>query len=413
MQTSSPNELKIKLPRPYPLQSEILQSPAKRKVINAGRRVGKTTLASIAAAQCLLSGKRALLSSTSQEQADVFWRYIRGWLRPLTDHGIAYKNETRRIIALGDGEIRVKTGSDADALRGDNVSLLVLDECARLNPTAWQEVGAPMLADSNGDAMFISTPKRRNWFFNLYQRAIADDSGIWQAWSFTTHANPFITQQALDLLISDMTESAYQQEILAQFLEGEGAVFRYVTERCTAPRQQPYYGEFVYGLDWGRQNDYTVMVVMDRETRTVVDYDRFNQVDWSLQRGRVRAMIDKWKCRNGYAESNSIGSPNIEALQHDGIPISAFETTASSKPPLIESLVLAFDRNEITVLNDPIIVGELMAYEAKTTASGRTQYSAPEGLHDDCVIALALAWKACMGGVSVSYAPDLGNYLGV
>ena len=99
-----------------------------------------------------------------------------------------------------------------------------------------------------------------------------------------------------------------------------------------------------------------------------------------------------------YAESNSIGGPNIEALQREGLPVRPFETTASSKPPLIESLVLAFDRSEITILDDPIMTGELMAYERTITPSGRSQYSAPQGLHDDTVIALALAWHGCQYG---------------
>ena len=84
--------------------------------------------------------------------------------------------------------------------------------------------------------------------------------------------------------------------------------------------------------------------------------------------------------------------PAIEELQRQGLPVSSFVTTATSKPPLIESLVLAFDRREIEILDDPILKGELMAYERKVGATNRSQYSAPQGLFDDMVIALALCW---------------------
>lgn len=406
--------IELTLPRPYPLQREIIDSPAKRKVICAGRRGGKTTMAAYMAVHALLHGQRVLLSSTSQDQADVFWKYIVDWLTPLLAAGL-YKNEVRRIVRLGQGQIQVKTGRHPDALRGDGVDLLVLDECAYLDPDAWRKVGVPLLADTDGTAVFISTPARRNWFFELYNTAVADDSGRWQAWHFTTQANPHLPQSALDALVADMTADDYRQEIEAQFLEGQGSVFRYVDERCTGERRVPYPGRFVMGLDWAQAHDYTVMVVMDERARAVVDMDRFNGIDWALQRGRVRAMCDRWRVGRVIAESNSIGGPNVEALQREGLPVEAFETTAVSKPPLIESLVLAFDRGEITALNDPIMRGELMAYERRVSATGRSQYSAPDGAHDDTVMALALAWHGIIhdGRILVRDAPrEFANYRG-
>jgi hypothetical protein len=382
----------------YPLQQAIVNHPAKRKVICAGRRFGKTVLAADMSIECLMNNKRALLSSTSQEQADTFWEYITDWLQPLIQSGDVYKNEVKRIIKFNRGQIRVKTGSKPDALRSGWTDLLVLDECAYLDPDAWGKVGAPMLADTDGTAVFISTPKRRNWFFQLYNQANDPSNEAWAAWHATSLENPHLSKSALDALIADMTEEDYQQEILAQFLEGQGAVFRYVDARCTLSKREPYEGRFVAGVDWAVNRDSTVIMVMDRETRQVVDYDRFNGIGWALQRGRLKTMIDRWKIETVWAESNSIGSPNIEALQREGMPVRPFETTATSKPPLIESLVLAFDRGEIEVLNDPVIKGELMAYERKVSSTGRSQYSAPEGLHDDCVMALALAWHGVQTG---------------
>lgn len=397
------------LPTLYDKQREIKAHPATRKVICAGRRFGKTILAAEVSVGYLLDGKRVLLSSTSQDQADTFWEYITYWLGPLIEAKSLYKNESKRIIRHHQtgGQIRVKTGRDPDALRGGWADLLVLDECAYLQPDAWSKVGAPMLADTGGSAWFISTPKRRNWFFELFTKADSGDDARWHAWHATTLANPHLTEEAIDALAADMNEEDYQQEILAQFLEGQGAVFRYVDARCTAQKREPYAGSFVAGVDWAREHDYTVMVIMDRETRTVVDYDRFNQVDFTIQRPRIQHLYERWKPETILAESNSIGMPNIEILQQQGLPVRAFETTPSSKPPLIESLVLAFDRGEITHLDDPVIKGEFMAYERKVSPSGRSQYSAPEGLHDDTVIATALANWGCLNSFAGAAAFDL------
>ena len=396
-----PDKVELLTPEPYDLQAEIIEHPAKRKVVCAGRRAGKTVMAGLMAINALREGKRVLLSSTSQEQSDAFWEYITEWLVPVYNEPSFYKNESRRIIKWNGGRIRVKTGANPDALRGDRADLLVLDECAYLDANAWKQVGAPMLADTDGQAVFISTPMRRNWFFELYNHALNTDG--WEAWNFTTEANIYLPSGALETLSSDMTESDYRQEILAEFLEGEGAVFRYVTERATASLLMPYEGRFVFGVDWAQKSDYTVVVVMDIASRQMVDYDRFNQQDWTLQRGRLATLYERWKPSAIWAESNSIGSPNIEALQREGLPVFGFETTAKSKPPLIESLVLAFDRDEIAIINDPIVTGEFMAYERQVSKTGRSQYSAPAGMHDDIVIATALAWYGIMAGtVSIS-----------
>lgn len=375
------------------MQQRVIDDPAKRKVVCTGRRSGKTTMGAIVACMALLNRQNVLIASTSQDQTDIFWRYVTRWLSPLVDAGLMSQNKTKRTMEFGQSLLRVKTGSDADVLRGFDCDILILDECAYLDPNAWYEVGAPMMADRDGTTYFYSTPARKNWFYQLYNRAVADTTGRWAAFHATTHDNPHLSAAAVAELASDMTTDAYQQEIMAQFLEGAGQVFRNVEDCATAPRVAPYTGDFVMGVDTAQQTDYSVLTVLDRNTRRMVDYDRFHRVPWSLYRGRVTAMHERWGCNAIVFETNSIGGPNFEALQNDGLPVVAFETTGTSKPPLIESLVLAFERKEIGVFDDPVLLSELGAYERRVSpTTGRSQYSAPEGLHDDCVMSLALAW---------------------
>ncbi len=358
----------------------------------------------------VIAGKRVLLSSTSQDQSDVFWEYITEWFAPLLKSKQAYKNEVKRILRYNGGRVQVKTGSNPDVLRSGYADLLVLDECAYLDPDAWRKVGIPMLADKNGSAVFISTPKRRNWFFELFVKAKSDTTGDWQAWNFSTRENPHLTEEAYQRLVENMTEEDFEQEILAKFLEGQGAVFRYIDDSATIPviETSPYVlgiepiagHRYVFGVDWAMSKDFTVIMVIDVTTKELVAFDRFNKVDWALQRGRLTTLYNIYKPSTIWAENNSIGSPNIEALQREGLPVRRFETTAITKPPLIESLVLAFDRKEIKILNHPILKGELMAYERKVSSTtGRSQYNAPDGMHDDTVMGLALAWNAAISGI--------------
>lgn len=403
MTAANDSGIAIHLPKPYPLQLEIIRSKAKRKVIAAGRRAGKTRLASIAAINNpytiggLLQGKKTLLLSASQDQADIFWECITTWLAPLT--GRYYKNENKRIVEFNSGSIKVKTGSDPSAVKGFDADQLVLDECALLDPNIWYEATAPILADRDGEAMFISTPRRRNWFYTLYQRAISDTTGRWQAWNFASTANPHLSKTALDELSADMTEETYRQEILAEFLEGSGQVFRKIREAAILQERTLYKGRFVAGIDLGQRRDATVIAIMDCDTHELVYLDRFVGVEWTLQRERIKAIYAAWQPLMMVCEINSVGSVIFEDLARAGLPVEAFSTTASSKPPLIESLALAFERNEIRIIDSPILIGELESYERIVSATtGRSQYSAPSGLHDDCVIALALSWYGLLRG---------------
>lgn len=378
-----------------------MRSPAKRKVCCAGRRGGKTTGMAILAVEKMLDGRRVLEAAPTADQTAAFWNDCKLFLQPLIDADLVTKNETERSLHfVGGGRIRAKTAWDADSLRGDYADFLILDEYSIMSPSAWDEVGAPMLLDNDGDAAFIFTPKRKNHAFQLYQRAVTDDSGRWAAFHFTSHDNPHLSVAALEEITGDMTADAYRQEILAQFLDSEGQVFRNIAPCLTAseaPEVSNHAGHaIVIGCDWGRQNDYTAFSVGCATCRAELARDRFNQIDYHFQAQRLKALAAHWQPEAILTELNSVGQPVFEMLQREGLPVVGFTTTAVTKPPLIENLALAFERGEWRFQPDPVWAAELEAYERTVSAAtGRSSYSAPEGMHDDTVIARALMlWQA-------------------
>ncbi|MBV9296550.1 MAG: hypothetical protein JO145_13355, partial [Acidobacteriaceae bacterium] len=162
-----------------------------------------------------------------------------------------------------------------------------------------------------------------------------------------------------------------------------------------ASNTQPENGhDYVIGCDWGRSHDYTVFVVLDATTRAMVALDRFNQIDYSLQCGRLRSLAEVFRPKRILAEQNSIGQVVIEQLMRDGLRIEPFTTTNASKAQAIEALALAFERGDIRILDNRVLINELVAYQAERLSSGLLRYSSPSGQHDDCVVALAIAWTA-------------------
>lgn len=238
--TPKPSNITVTLRDPHIHQQKFLESTAKRRIIRAGRRGGKTVGAAIAGVEAFLGGKRVLYAAPTQDQVGAFWYEVKRALADTIDSGLFCKNESTHVIEHDRtrARIRAKTAWNADTLRGDYADVLILDEFQLMNEDTWELVGAPMLLDNDGSAIFIYTPpslrsafisKARNprHASELYNRAKTDTTGRWECFHFTSHDNPFLSVDALQEIREDMTALAYRQEIMAEDVEeAPGALWR-------------------------------------------------------------------------------------------------------------------------------------------------------------------------------------------
>lgn len=391
--------------KPHPGQSEVHRHPARFKVLSAGRRWGKTRLGVHECLEVAFRGGRAWWVAPSYKMGVVGWRPLRMMGGKI---GAEVRMVDRQILLPNGGEVTVRSADDPNSLRGEGLDFVVLDECAYMNEVAWSEALRPALSDRQGSAMFISTPKGRNWFWRRYQEGL--QGGEWMSWTFPTESNPHIAQEEIEAARLSLPENIFRQEYLAEFLENSGAVFRNVYDAATASKEANHQGHSLFmGVDWGKQNDFTAIVCVCSECRQMVFIDRFNQIDYAFQRKRLHDLVHRWKPYGVLPERNSMGEPIIEELQREGMSIlpgpdgkPGFFTSATTKPQLIEDLALVIERGELQLLDNPVLLGELLAYERTTSKSGRPSYNAPEGMHDDTVMALALAWNAAgRGGMNL------------
>ena len=388
-------------------QVPILESVTRFRVVACGRRWGKTEAGKIAALRTAHDGGIVWWIMPSYAMAADVWRSLK---RSLNGEWHEKREQERTIILESGGLLRVRSGDDPDSLRGSGLDLAVLDEAAFLHESVWTGAIRPALSDRRGRALFLSTPKGvGNWFWKVYGYGLDPSRAEWQAWTFPTSTNPHIPPDEIEAARDDLPERVFRQEYLAEFIEDSGGVFRNITPRAiVAPQTAPKPDHrIVFGLDWARVSDFTCIAIMDATTRQLVALDRFNGIGWALQRGRIAALAQVWKPSAIWAESNSIGGPNIEALQAEGLPIYPFTMTAASKDDLINSLALALerDREPLTIIPDPVLLHELQAYAVERMPSGRFRYGAPSGGHDDTVIATALAlYGAQYGGISIRFA---------
>lgn len=387
-------ELTIRLPTLHDKQQAVADSPARYVVLCAGRRWGKDVLEIDRAATCVIDGKRVGWGSPTYKNLAEDWRELVDKLAPITRS----KNEQeRRIEAVTGGVVEMWSLDNPEPIRGRMYHLWITNEAAAVPylQQTWNQIVRPTLIDYKGGALFGSTPKGLNDFYSLYARGLGGD-GDWASFHFTSYDNPHIDPDELNSMRGEVSEREFRQEVLAEFLENEAAVFRNIDAVCRAPDTGPqeHAGHtIVGGVDWARENDYTVIALNCVTCRREVYLDRFNQIEYHQQTGRLEHVFKTWGVKRFKIELNSIGQPIFEMVLRLGIPAVGFTTTLQSKAILIDAFALAMERGDVMLLGDEVGKAELRAYERKTTATGASSYSAPGGMHDDTVIARALAYQ--------------------
>ena len=389
--------------KPHSGQLEVHNSEARFKVLSAGRRWGKTRLGVNECLDAASKGGRAWWVSPSYKTSEFGWRPLRQIARKIPNAEVRLVD--RMVTLPGGGFVAVRSADNPDSLRGEGLDYVVMDECAFMQKEAWTEAIRPALSDRQGKALFISTPKGRNWFWENYQRGINGEEG-WQSWTFPTVNNPYIEASEVEAARRDLPEIIFRQEYLAEFVDDQGGVFRRVQEAAILDPQEPEKGkQYVAGVDVAASVDYTVVSVLDAESKEMVYLDRFNRVDYPVLIDRLESVYHRYNLTSMVVESNSIGRPVIDELVMRGLNIVPFTTTSATKQAIIQNLQSAFENGLIRVLNDPVLVGELLSFESKRNASGSFSYSAPNGMHDDCVMSLAIAWSGMQERVQVIKNP--------
>ena len=416
----------LRLPAPHTGQTKVLSEMRRINVLSAGRRWRKTTLAVAHALRPhVIAGASVVWGAPVFNQVNIAWEEAWRAASSVCDF-----NRTRMTMVYPrtGGSIVFRSLEKPENAVGLTADFIVIDEAGGVQQLAWYESLRPMLMDTGGGALLIGTPKGRNWFWREYIAAQSrQDSMAWQIPTLGCrieegklyrephpYENPHIDFAEIQIMFDTMPESTFRQEVLAEFLENEGAVFRNLQACLNAPEfvtpAQHRGHRIVAGVDWAKQADWTCISVLCVDCAQELALDRFNQIDYEFQRGRLEALVKKWNVVHIEAEENAMGTPIIEALQRAGLPVVPFYTSFQSKLQLIENLSLGFEKEECQWLDIPVATLELEAYERTVTRTGRSQYSAPEGVHDDTVIARALAFRAAFSHVEYS-KPGIVKYI--
>ena len=329
---------------------------------------------------------------TASEAKDAVWRDP-NMLFNILPMGLVEKvNQVEMVIYFKNGSVyQLKGADDPDYLRGAGPVGIVLDEFAKMKYAAW-EVLEPIMRANGGWVWFIGTPKGKNHLHRMYIKGQTEHHE-WKSWIMKASTSGIISQDQLkEAYESAHDKGFYNQEYECEFLEGEGSVFRNVKDVMTATPQAPIKDHlYVIGCDLAKVTDYTVLTVYDRTTNAQVFQDRFKTLEWPFQKKRIKAVSTHYNKALIVLDSTGIGDPIGDDLMRDGVPVLPYKISQPSKKDLIEKLSIWIDQKRFSMIfnNDTLLEFENFGYEM--SATGSIRYGAPEGFHDDIVIAHALA----------------------
>jgi hypothetical protein len=312
-------------------------------------------------------------------------------------------NESRLTVTLANGAMIDFKGADkADSLYGESVYAAVIDEATRVREEAWHAVRSTLTA-TRGPIRIIGNVKgRRNWAYQLARRAESGEPDMHYAkiTAYDAVAAGVLDAAEIEDAKRTLPEAVFRELYLAEPSDDGGNPFGLAAIAAqVAPLSE---GEpVIWGIDLAKSVDWTVCIALDA-AGAVCRFERW-QGPWQATIPRIVRLIGTTSV---LVDSTGVGDPVLEELQAGGrINYRGYKFTAPSKQQLMEGLAVAIQQQQITY-PDGVIVNELEAFEYVYTRTG-TRYSAPEGMHDDCVMALALAVAGRGLSASVTYAPSL------
>ena len=373
--------IKIQINNEHSGQLKVLSEAKRFNVLDCGRRWGKSALAVNLLSENALDGHPvayfapfySLLSGTFKELYSV--------LNTVTTR----KHDNQFIELATGGSIEFWSLENPIAGRSRKYKVAIVDEAA-FNRNLWQswtEAIRPTLTDLKGSAWFMSTPKGKNDFYKLWMRGQTGEQD-WMSWQMPTITNPHIDPSEIEAARRDLPELAFAQEYLAEFNDNVANPFGLDKIRiCTG--QMSNEPAVCFGIDLAKSFDWSVIIGLDR-FGVVCYFERF-QRPWN----ETKEIIRRLPRAAIKIDSTGVGDPITEDIQRERGDVHSFKYTSTSKQQLMEGLSAAIHQRRV-IFPEGTIRAELESFEYQMTGTG-VKYTAPPGLHDDCVNALALAWS--------------------
>jgi hypothetical protein len=381
---------------PYDKQREVHASTAKYRMICLGRRSGKTFLAAAEILRMFKTSRRPLKIgwispsyNTSQRGLDT----LKQMARDLIGAGImTIKNTSPCTAEMSGHKCYFLSTDNPNSLRGYFFDAIIIDEAAYVDDKTFFDVILPLLMDTDGDMIAISTPKgKKGWFWKYHCMAKTDEDI--DAFHWSTYDNPYIKQRVIEKLRNSMPDASFRQEILAQFVDAENQIFEDVSQ-CFDSTPCTCKCKAVIGVDLARKVDDTCFLSMCPLCKKVREMEILHAIPWSEQEARIVGFYKAQNANLCMIDGTGLGDVVQMHLMKEDIHFEAVIFSASVKMKMYTDLIAHIERGDLKwdIERFPEIEHQLLSLERevkKTTIS----YNACPGEKDDVCDAMALSLK--------------------
>jgi len=383
-------------------QTQIIESKHKYIILACATKTGKTYCLAQKALETMINGGRVIwIASTFKRSGMIYDTLTKSLADVAKVSRVAFNRTymTLEIEATG-GSMGCYSGDtriSVEAAMGDGAQLVVIDEASRCDEASW-DVATSVTSSTGGQicvALNVDKSPRVSWAVRMYAEHInsSDPDPDFLVLSLTAEQSPYITKVELERARKNTplrTFNALYNNIIPA--EDDHAVFSKFENCIEGVLENPKPNhKYIMGVDPARSHDYTVMCVIDRDTRSVVGWERTHNLPWQKITQNILDMASKWNNAHVVIDATAQQTLLLETLQRHNIDVEPFYFTGKSKPRLIEKLMTDIEGVNIHFPSIPELVYELHNYSVSFRANGYLDYGAMEGFHDDCVTALALA----------------------
>jgi PBSX family phage terminase large subunit len=298
-------------------------------------------------------------------------------------------NKSEKIITLINGSrIYFRSAEKPETIRGLSIDYCFIDEAQDVSDDAFNKSILPTLSAKGKKCLIAGTPKSKNWFYLYFQRG---DDKNYNSYTAPSTISPYISEEFIKEQKESLPPSIFNQEFLAQWQEGDGEVFSNIDEVCNLGNWSGTKDRTLGGLDIGTKQDYSVLTIMDTSGRVIYMW-RERGLEYSAIVDKVVYLCKQYRTEL-YVEANSIGDAVYEMIKKKYKSVKPFITTNTTKENIIRRLISDISDMSLELpsvsLFEPLYK-ELHAFQYKYLPSGKISYGAMSGMHDDCVMSLAI-----------------------
>lgn len=332
--------MKLTLP-----QKTISDNNSRFRVVAAGRRFGKSFLSinELAKFARIPDQKCLYVAPTYRQAKQVIWDELKNRLYAV--RWIKRVNESDLHIVLKNNSIiYIRSADNREALRGAKYNFIVMDECADIHIDTWSQILRPTLSDTQGSALFIGSPKGRNWFFDLYSQGGNDG---WASWQYTTLDGGNVAPEEIEQAKQDLDERTFEQEYMAQFVSYSGVCYYSYTEDNVKQLEPiPPTAPLHVGMDFNIDPMSAVICVQDNDTAWCIDEitiysSNTNEMCEEIKRRYPNRGIIVYPDASGVRRAtSSTGITDHLIIQQHGFVL----RTGSSNPPVAERIAAVNSR---------------------------------------------------------------------